>query len=46
VQINKTALAYKSKISENQTLTVGFNFGLNRESFNYRSGFNQTAMST
>jgi hypothetical protein len=39
VQI-KQAFAYKVKFSENQTLTVGFNFGLNRESFNYRSGFN------
>jgi type IX secretion system PorP/SprF family membrane protein len=39
VQI-KQAFAYKVRFSENQTLSVGFSFGLNRESLNYKSGFN------
>jgi type IX secretion system PorP/SprF family membrane protein len=39
VQI-KQAFAYKVSFSENQTLSVGFSFGLNRESLNYKSGFN------
>jgi type IX secretion system PorP/SprF family membrane protein len=36
----KQAFAYKVKFSEKQNLSVGFSFGLNRESLNYKNGFN------
>jgi type IX secretion system PorP/SprF family membrane protein len=36
----KQAFAYKVTFSENQSLSVGFSFGLNRESLNYKNGFN------
>lgn len=35
----KQAIAYKVNFSENQSLSVGFSFGLNRESLNYKNGF-------